>query len=172
MEIRVEYTVNASDLFRASLGLAKFRILLGLGFSLTLIGGLVMFFLMIDEKEILLQTSPLFIGMPLLAVGGQVLRIHAVSRKCVSSLSPLQRQYRFVFSDIADGIDVASGDSTAHISWNDIQKITEKQSNFLVFLNKYDVRLIPKVALDDPSQLEILRTILKAKLGARAELLP
>ncbi|HEX3142604.1 MAG TPA: hypothetical protein VHQ64_01445, partial [Pyrinomonadaceae bacterium] len=83
-EVRFEYTTNAGDLFRASVGLAQFRILLGLSFSLTLIGGLVTFFLAIDEKQILLQTSPLFIGIPLLAVGGQLLRLHAASRKYVS----------------------------------------------------------------------------------------
>jgi hypothetical protein len=171
LEIRLEYTVNAKDMFRASLGLSKFRILLGLGFSLSLIAGLVVFFLTIDEKEILLSTSPLFFGMPLLAVGGQVLRLHAVSRKYVASLSPSQRQHRFVFSDMADGIDVAFGDSTGHISWNDIQKIVEKPRNFLVFLNKYDVRLIPKVGLHDTGQLETLRTIMKVKLGPRARLL-
>ena len=170
-EVRFEYTTNAGDLFRASVGLAKFRILLGLGFSLILIGGLVTFFLAIDEKQILLQTSPLFIGIPLLAVGGQLLRLHAASRKYVSSLSSSQRQNRFVFSDIADGIDIAYGDSSGHISWNDIQKVIERRKTFLVFLNKYDVRLIPKGAIQDVNQIKILRHILSAKLGSRAHLL-
>ena len=171
MEVRLEYRVQARDLFRASVGLAKFRILLGLGIGSILIAGLVMFFIRIDEKLILLQTSPLFIGFPLLAVGGQILRLHAASRKYVSSLSASQRLNRFMFSDATDGIDVASGDSTAHIAWNDIQKITEKRHNLLVFLNQYDIRLIPKAAVQDFNQLETLRTIVRLKLGSRAKLL-
>ena len=71
MEVRIEYTVDARDLFPRMLALAKFRILLGLGFVLMTISGLVAFFLTIDEGHVLLQTSPLFIGIPLLAVGSQ-----------------------------------------------------------------------------------------------------
>lgn len=171
MELRIQYTIDARDLFRVALAQAKFRILLGLGFALTLISGLVAFFLTIDEGQVLLQTSPLFIGIPLLAVGGQVLRLHATSRKYVSNLSPSQRQTRFLFLDNADGIDIAFGESTSRISWSDVQKITEKQTNFLVFLNKYDVFVIPKIAVHDLDELQTLRTILAIKLGSRAQLL-
>jgi hypothetical protein len=171
MEVRLAYRTEARDLFRASIGVAKFRILLGLAVSSVLIAGLVMFFVAIDEKRILLQTSPLFIGMPLLALGGQVLRLHAMTRKYVSSLSSSQRRKWFRFSDVADGVDMGFGDSTAHIAWNDIRKITEQRRNFLVFMDKYDIRLIPKAAVQDVDQLQALRAILRAKLGSRAQLL-
>ena len=170
-EVRLEYTLNARDVFRASMGLAKFRILLGLGISLTLIAGFIIFFLMLDEGKVLLQTSPLFIGIPIIAVGGQLLRMHAASRKYVAALSTSQRQNRLIFSDMTDGFETASGESTGHISWNDIQKIKERQDAFLVFLNKYEVRLIPKTAFDNVSQLQTLRHILTTKLGSRANVL-
>ena len=171
MEVRLEYTLNARDIFRASIGLAKYRILLGLGFSLSLVAGLIILFATIDEVPILLKTSPLFIGIPLLAVGGQVLRLHAASRKYVASLPAPQRQNRLIVSDMNNGLDVISGESSGHISWNDIQKVTEKRDAFLVYLNKYDIRLIPKVAFHDVNQLETLRSIFTAKLDSRAQLL-
>src|SRR5436309_10073899 len=135
--IHIDFSVEARDLFRASIDMAKLRLLLGLGFSLALITGLVIFFVTIDEKLILLQTSPLFIGIPLLAVGGQVLRMHAACRKYVCSLSPSQRRMRYWFSEAADSYDVASGDSTGRISWNDVLKVVETQKYILIFRIKF-----------------------------------
>lgn len=167
--IQIDFSIDARELFRAAIDLAKLRLLLGLGFSLMLVSGLVIFFLMIDEKKILLQTSPLFVGLPLVAVGGQVLRMHATCRRYVSSLSMSQRRMQYVFSDAADGYDLISGDSSARISWNDVLKVVEKKRYFLIFLNKFDVRLIPKAAIQ-PAQNAVLRQILIGKLGARADL--
>jgi len=168
--IHIDFSVDARDLFRASLDMAKLRLLLGLGFSLALITGLSIFFVIINEKLILLQTSPLFIGIPLLAVGGQVLRMHAACRKYVSSLSPSQRRMQYFFSEEANSYDVVSGDSTGHISWNDVLKIVERRRVFLIFLSKFDVRLIPKRAIQSAEQAALFRRILVAKLGGRAKL--
>ena len=168
--IQIDFLVDARDLFRANIDLAKLRLLLGLGLVLALVTGLVIFFVIIDEKVTLIQTSPLFIGLPLVAIGGQVLRIHAVCRKYVSSLSSSQRRMRYQFSDDADNYEVASGDSTACISWNDVLKVVERPGYFLIFLNKFDVRLIPKEAIQPAEQAARLRRILIAKLGVRAKL--
>ena len=168
--IQIDFLIDACDLFRASLDLAKHRLLLGLGFVLALVTGLVVFFVIIDEKVILVQTSPLFVGLPLVAIGGQVLRIDAVCRKYVSSLSPSQRRMHYRFSDDAENYEVASGDSTGCISWNDVLKVVERPKYFLIFLNKFDVQLIPKKAIQPVEQAARLRRILIAKLGVRAKL--
>src|SRR5437870_1542088 len=128
--VQIDFLASAGDLFRASLDLAKTRLLLGLGFSITLVAGLIIIFLTIDEKVILVQTSPLFIGLPLVAVGGQLLRMHATCKRYVSSLSPSQRRMRYLFYEDADAYDVASGDSVGHISWNDVFKVVERKSTF------------------------------------------
>ena len=169
--VQIDLLANAGDLFRASLDLAKARLLLGLGFSITLVAGLIIIFLIIDEKVILVQTSPLFIGLPLVAVGGQLLRMHATCRKYVSSLSPSQRRMRYLFYEDADAYDVASGDSVGHISWNDVFKVVERQKYFLIFLNKFDVSLIPKKAIQPAEHAALLRKLLVAKLGVRAKLI-
>ena len=169
--VHIDFCLDAGDLFRANLDLAKVRLFLGLGFSLTLVAGLIIMFLIIDEKVILVQTSPLFIGVPLVAVGGQVLRMHAACRKYVSSLSSSQRRMRYLFHEDGDGYQVASGDSTGRISWNDVLKIVEKQKYFLIFLSKFDIRLIPKNAIQPAEQAAMFRKILVAKLGGRAKLI-
>src|SRR5438132_7595596 len=169
--VQIDFMVNVGDLFRASLDLAKARLLLGLGFSITLVAGLIIIFLIIDEKVILVQTSPLFIGLPLVAVGGQLLRMHATCRKYVSSLSPSQRRMRYLFYEDAEAYDVASGDSVGHISWNDVLKVVERRKHFLIFLNKFDVSWIPKKAIQPAEQAALLRKLLVAKLGVRAKLI-
>jgi len=169
--VQIDFMVNVGDLFRANLALAKARLLLGLGFSLMLVAGLIIIFLTINEKVILVQTSPLFIGLPLVAVGGQLLRMHATCRKYVSSLSPPQRLMRYVFSDAADWFEVRSGESFGRIGWADVWKIAERPRYFLIFISKYDVCVIPKLALANTKELNLFRRILTAKLGSRTELL-
>jgi YcxB-like protein len=171
MEVHLEFTVKARDIFRATIGLAKFRIFVGLAVTLCLITGLVLFFLKIDEQRILIQTSPLFIAMPLLAVGGQLLRLHATCRKYVASLSPAQRLMHYVISEEA-GIEIRSGDSCGLLGWGDVMRIVERPRYFLVYVNKYDVRFVPKTTLSDPNSLTLLRETFRSKLGLRAKLLP
>jgi hypothetical protein len=170
MEVHLEYTVNARDIFRATIGLAKVRLVAGLAVSLCLIIAVALFFVTIDEEKIMIQTSPLFIAMPLLAVGGQVLRLHATCRKYVASMSPRQRLMQYVISEKA-GIEIRSGDSFGCLSWGDIMKVVERPGHFLVYVNKYDIRVISKGTLTDPKELNLLRRILASKLGSRTKLL-
>jgi hypothetical protein len=158
----VEFSVETADLFRASFDMVKFRLLLGLTFALMLISGLVLFFIMLGEESILLKTSPLFIALPLVAIGGQVLRLHALCRKYVSGLSSSQRRVRYLFSEGATGYDVTSGDSFSHISWTDVSKIVEKERYFAIFLDRFQPRIIPKRVLQRSSDLQALRAILSS----------
>ena len=170
MEVHLEFTVNARDIFRATIGLAKVRLCVGLAVVLCLIGGLVVFFLTIDEQRILIQTSPLFIALPLVGFGGQVLRMHATCRKHVASLSPAQRLMHYVISEKA-GIEIRSGESWGLLGWGDVMKVVERPRHFLIYVNKYDVRFVPKTTLADVAALNFLRDIFRNKLGARAKLL-
>jgi hypothetical protein len=167
--VHVDFLLETNDLFRVNLGLAAFRILLGLGFSVALVSGLIIFFLMLDEKLILLQTSPLFVGFPLLAVGGQILRLHAICRRYVRGMSSAQRRHHFRFLKNSGGFDLAAGESSAHISWTDVSKVVEKRNYFLIYLNKFDACVVPKKAIrvEDFSELH---NILSPKLTPRATL--
>ncbi|HMJ24555.1 MAG TPA: YcxB family protein [Pyrinomonadaceae bacterium] len=169
--VYADFSIETRDLFRANIFLARFRLLLGLGLSLCLISGLVLIFVAIDEKTILWETSPLFVAMPLLAVGGQVLRLHATCRQYIGGLTEAQRRMQYMFYDRGDGFDVSSGESFGHISWRDVLRVVEQRDSFQIYLSKYDVRIIPKRGFHQPSDIPRLRAMLSSSPGAKAELL-
>jgi hypothetical protein len=168
--IYVDYEINRRDLFRMNLDLAKWRLFVGVLIAAIPIAGLSYFFLLIDEGEILLELSPLLIGAPLLAVGGQVLRLHAGCRKFVSQLPESHRRSQYLFQTEMDGFDRTCGESFAHVSWNDVLKAIEKPAYFVIQLNTIEARLVPKQGFHVPADIPMLRSILRAKLGARAKL--
>jgi len=133
------------------------------------VSGLVIFFLILDEKVILLQTSPLFVGFPLFAVGGQILRLHSTCRRYVRGMSLPQRRHHFLFLKDSSGFDLAAGESSAHVSWNDVPKVVEKRNYFLIYLNKFDACIIPKRAIR-AEEFNVVKSILSAKLTPRAAL--
>ncbi len=165
--VTAEYELRHQLIFRAYLTLAKWRLVLAAFVIALLIGSLIYFFVLLGEQEILLQTSPLFIGAPLLGIGGQLLRLHASARKSVSSLLPSQRVVRYAFRADAEAYEVFFGDSYGLISWSDHLKAWEKSGFFLLFLTGQDVSVIPKSAFE-PHGIFVFRSILKSKLGDRA----
>lgn len=153
--VTAEHKLDHRLIFRATLALAKWRLAIAaLVFGL-LTDSLIYFFVLIEEQEILWQTSPLFIGIPLMGIGGQLLRLHAVSRKYASSLPPSQRVVRYAFR-------------YALIAWSEHFKALEKTGYFLLFHNRYDVSVIPKSAFE-PHGIPTFRKILRSKLGDRAQ---
>jgi hypothetical protein len=169
--VYVDFSIETRDLFRANIFLARFRLMLGLGFSLCLISGLVLIFVAIDETSFLWETSPLFIAMPLVAVGGQVLRMHAICRKSIGALTEAQRRIQYLFYDRGDGFDVSSGESFGHISWSDVLRVVEQRDSFQIYLSKYDVRIIPKRGFHQPGDIPRLRALLSSSSGGKSELL-
>ena len=136
-----------------------------------MISGLVLLFIAIDEKAILLQTSPLFIGLPLVAVGGQILRLHAACRKHVAGLTEAQRRTQYTFYEHGDGYDVTSGESFGHVSWQDVFRIVEQPNSLEIHLSKYDIRIIPKRGFHHPEDIDALRAMLLSSVGSKAMLL-
>lgn len=168
--IRVDCEVNPRDLFRANLDLAKWRLLLGFAIAAIPIVSLSYFFILIDEKKILLQLSPLFIGLPLASVGGQVLRLHAVCRKFVAALPDSQRRVQYQFQAETDGYDVIYGHSFSHVAWSDVLKAEEKPNYFVIYLNRFDAGFVPKKGFQKADDIPLLRSILATRLGLKAKL--
>jgi hypothetical protein len=126
------------------------------------------FFIIIGEQTILLKTSPLFIGLPLVALGGQVLRLHATSRKYVAALSTSQRQHQYMFQSSSDGYDSASGGSFGHTVWKDVMQVVEKPGYFLIYLNRFEAGILPKRGFQ-PADIPVFCDIVRSKLGGRAK---
>lgn len=169
--VHLDFEINRRDLFRVNLDLAKWRIVIGLFVAAIPIVGLSYLFILIDEKQTLLQLSPLFIAMPLVAVGGQVLRLHAGCSRFVSGLTESQRRFQYLFQAEGDGYDLTYGESFSHVAWKDVLKAIEKPGYFVLYLNRSEARLVPKSGFHLPADIPLLRSILCAKLGARAKLL-
>jgi hypothetical protein len=95
--VHVNFSLERGDLFSASLQILKARLMIGIGIVVLAIAGLIYFFALIGELGMLLQLSPLFIGFPMLGIGGQLLRVHATCRRYFSSLTESQRQISYMF---------------------------------------------------------------------------
>jgi hypothetical protein len=168
--IHVDFEINRRDLFRVNLDLAKWRLVTALLVAAIPIVGLSYLFIVIDEGRLFLQLSPLFIAAPLLAVGGQVLRLHSFCRKYVSELPESQRRFQYLFQPETDGYDLSYGESFSHVAWKDVMKVIEKPAYFVLYLNSFQPRILPKRGFHLPADISMLRSILSAKLGARAKL--
>jgi hypothetical protein len=168
--IHVDYEVSRRDLFRMNLDLAKWRILIGFVVAAIPIVGLTYYFILIDEQKTLLQVSPLFIGVPFVAVGGQLLRLHAICRKFVAGLPDSQRRVQYLFQSQSDGYDLSYGDSFSHVAWQDVLKVDEKPDYFVLYLNRFEAGFVPKHGFHRAGDIPILRNILSAKLGVKARL--
>jgi YcxB-like protein len=169
--IYMDFTIVQRDLFLGSLKLARFRILVGLGIVASLTLGMIWFFAMIDEQHVLLEVSPLFVGLPFVGIMGQVLRIHAACRKYVRGLPESQRRVQYMFLANTDGYDITWGGSFGHILWQDLLKVVEHPNYFLFYLNRFDIRILPKRGFHQSSDIPTFRGILQSKLGNNARLL-
>jgi hypothetical protein len=168
--VHIDFCLERQDLFQASLRMAKRRLLIGIGIVAFFSAGLIYFFVLIDELGILLQLSPLFIGLPIMGVAGQVLRVHAICRRYFSSLSESQRRIHCMFTGNAEGYDLQHGDSFSHIAWTDVSKVVELPLHFLIYFNPYSAYVIPKRGFHQDSDIPRFKSIVRSKLANKAEL--
>lgn len=168
--VHIHFCLERRDLFPSSLQMVKRRLLIGIGILAVFTAGLIYFFALIDELGILLQLSPLFIGLPIMGVAGQILRVHATCRKYFSSLSESQRRISYMFTSNADGYDLQHGDSFSYIAWTDVSRVVEQSLFFLIYFNRYDAYIIPKRGFHQDSDISRFKSIVRFKLGDKAML--
>jgi len=168
--IHVDFTMTHRDLFRASLELSRGRLIIGgLIVLASILPMLWLFWLLEDLRFFLFEVSPLFIGFPLLAFGGQLLRAHATYRKSLKKLPESQRRLQYHFDESADGYDVIHGDSFSHWVWRDLTKVVEKRDYFV--FNIHGARtLLLKNGFHQSSDIALFRQILTTQLGKKAKL--
>ena len=169
--IHLDFSIEHRDLFRASLEMARLRIAIGIGIAVVFIIALIWFFSVIGEQQMLLELSPLFIGLPILGVAGQILRLHAGCRKYINALPESQRAAQYMFPPNVDGYDVTWGGSFSHIQWPGLLKVVEKPNYFLLFFNRFDATILPKRGFHQHSDIPLFRQLLRSALGEKAKLL-
>ena len=170
--IHLDFRIEQRDLFRASMELSKYRLAIAMGITALLTLSLIWLFVALGEQDFLLELSPLFIGCPLIAVGGQVLRLHAGCRKYFRGLPESQRRVQYLFPANGNGYDLTWGGSFGHILWQDLFKIVEKRNYFLIYLNRCDARILPKRGFHQHADILVFRQILCSQIGDKAKLLP
>jgi hypothetical protein len=168
--IHVDFEITRHDLFTVNLNLVKWRLAVGVFIAIALILGLLYFFWLIGETPMFLQLSALFIGFPLLAVGGQLLRLRAECRRLINSMPEQQRRIQIEFQSGIDGFDVHSGASFSHIAWQDVTQVKELTDYFLIELNRYRQQIVPKRGFHQPSDIAVFRGLASTQLGAKTKL--
>lgn len=169
--IHVDSILTQRDMFRVTLKLSRFRLAIGCLVALLWVGILIWFFWFIDEVKILIQISPLFIGMPLLSVMGQVWRLRVACRKYIKAIPPAQRRLQYHFQEDADGYDIVRGNSFTHMPWQELTRVVEFKDYFVFYLNPFEPGLIPKSGFHEQSDISRLRQLLASRLGNKAKLL-
>ncbi len=164
--VHLDVELEVRDLFRASLDIAKYRLLAAVAIFAVLFAGLAYFFSIIDEKKIGLELSPLFVGCPLIAIVGQILRLRVACKKSLSDKTTVQ----YMFQEQSDGYDLNWGNSFAHVSWENVLKIVEKPHYFRMDLDKVSAALIPKRAFHQASDMVVFRDIVRSRLKHKAQL--
>ncbi len=169
--LQIDTTVELKDYFQAYFDAAKTQLIIACLIVAALIAGFVYFFVLIGEQKILLQLSPLFFGMPIVAIAGQFLRVHASYRKYIRDIPEPQRNMHYIFHEGGDGFAVVRGKSFTHIAWENVRKAVERPRYFRFDLNKYESVIIPKRFLLKGTDEQMMREILVSNVGSKAKLL-
>jgi YcxB-like protein len=169
--LQIDATIELKDYFQAYFDSAKTRLIVACLVVAALIALFVYFFMLIDEQKILWQLSPLFFGMPIVAVGGQFLRVHASYRKYIRDIPESQRSLYYIFHEAGDGFDVMRGKSFIHVAWDDVRKVIERPRYFRFDLSRYESVIIPKRFLAHGSDEQVMKEILVSTVGHKAKLL-
>lgn len=169
--VHANATLNFDTLYRAGFDAIKIKLAVALVLCLIFVAATIGLFSYIGEGEILLKLSPLFIGLPFLAIFGQIFRLRAIIKRYLKSLSEAEHNIQFTFQATTDGYDVASGNNFSHFAWDSLTKVVEKPDYFRFYINKYNSHILPKEAFSQAADIEVLREILKFRLSEKAEIL-
>lgn len=169
--LHIDASIELSDYFRAYFDANRVKLIIASVICAAVIAGFTYLFILIDEQEILLKLSPLFFGFPLIALIGQVLRVHASYRKYIADLSEAEKQIHYLFDENGDGFDMIRGNNFNHVAWESVRNVIERPEYFRFVLGKYESLIIPKRFIIDKADVGLMREIILSRLGHRAKLL-
>ena len=169
--LQVDATVELKDYFHVYFDTAKTKLIIACLIVASVIVGFTYFFILIGEQAILWQLSPLFFGLPIVAIVGQFLRVHTSYRKYIRNLSDSEKNIHYLFHENGDGFDIVSGKSFSHVAWENVRKVIERPQYFRFVLNEYDSIIIPKRFLLHSSDEALMKEIIVSQAGHKAKLL-
>ena len=169
--IQIDTTIELKDYFHAYFDIAKTKLIIACLIVAAVIAGFTYFFMLIGEEKILWQLSPLFFGMPIVAIVGQFLRIHASYRKYILDLTDSERNIHYIFHEAGDGFAMVRGKSFTHVAWENVRKVIERPRYFTFVLNRYQSIIVPMRFLLHDSDEQVMREIIVSGFGPKAKLL-
>lgn len=128
--VHVDATIELKDYFHAFVDAAKTKLIIACLIVAIVIAAFTYFFILIDEQKILWELAPLFFGLPIVAIVGQFLRIHAEYRKYLADLSEAEKNVHFIFQEKGDGFDIVRGKNFGHIAWESVRGVVERPRYF------------------------------------------
>lgn len=169
--LQLDGTIALADYFHAYLDTVKTKLIAACLVVVALILFFIYFFTLIGEQKILLQLSPLFIGLPIVGIVGQLLRIHASYRKYLQDLSESEKSVHYIFREPSDGFDIVSGKNFSHVAWDSVRSMIERPRYFRFVLGGPETLFIPKTFLKNNAEQELMREIISSGIGSKARLL-
>lgn len=169
--LHVDATIGLGDYFHAYLDAVKIKLIVAGLIVVAVILSFSYFFILIGEQKILLQLSPLFIGLPIVAIAGQLLRFHASYRKYLRDLSESEKNVHYIFREQSDGFDIVSGKNFGHVAWESVRKVIERPRYFRFVFGGPESLIIPKTFLRESAEQELMREIIVSQVGSKAKLL-
>lgn len=169
--LQVDATIDLKDHFQVYLDTEKSKLIIACLIVGLVIAGFTYFFILIGEQKILWELSPLFFGVPIVGIVGQILRVHASYRRYVRDLSESEKNIQYLFPENGDGFNILRGNSFSHIAWENVRTVIERPRYFSFVLNKYESIIIPKRFLMRGSDEEAIKKIIVSQVGNKAKLL-
>ena len=169
--VQVDATVALGEYFHAYVDAVKIRLIVACLIVAAVSVGFSYFFILIGEQTILLQLSPLFFGIPIMAIVGQLLRMHASYRKYLRDLSESEKEVHYIFREQSDGFDIVRGNNFAHVAWESVRRVIERPRYFRFVLGGPEALIVPKTLMKDSADQELLRQIIVSQVGNRARML-
>ena len=80
----------------------------------------------------------------------------------------LREPVRYMFS--AAGLKAEGRTFTASYDWDDLQRVLETRRDFLIFVGPNAATVLPKRCFAGPQQVELLRSLMRSHMPARAQL--
>jgi len=89
------------------------------------------------------------------------------AKKQMASNRLLSERVRYVFSE--SGIEATAPSSSGRIAWQNVYEAHEAKTNFLIFISKNMMYVIPKRCFADAEQVASFKRLLRSQLDAKAK---
>lgn len=89
------------------------------------------------------------------------------TKRHMASNRALSERVHYVFSE--SGIDATAPSSSGRTAWQNVYKAHETKTNFLIFISKNMMYVIPKRCFDGAEQIAFFKRLLRSQLDARAK---